>query len=97
MDAFGFKWKVGDVVSPKFSTQEKEDEATGWLRNRNSIKLHIVERLYQECPGGVQRHYICRPIDYTGGTPHVKCIQFNEIELTDLLAPETGTKKEKTA
>ena len=89
MESLGFKWSVGDVVSPKFTIAVAGEVERGWFRQPAAFKLHVVERLYQECPGGVQRHYTCRPIDAGTGTPHTKTLQFNEIELKDV-EPETA-------
>lgn len=41
----GFKFKVGEVVA---------------LKHVDDHRLSIIERMYQECPGGVQRHYLGR-------------------------------------
>lgn len=86
-EALGFKWKVGDVVMPKFAIVQ-EDTNDDWrsLYKNEDMRLHIVERLYQECPGGVQRHYDCRPMS-SKGIPHMKYIRFNEIELKSYEEP----------
>ena len=41
----GSDFKVGDLVRLKHSPQ---------------LRLHIIERLEQTCPGGTQVHYRCR-------------------------------------
>ena len=43
-----FKFEIGDFVQHVVS------------RGRESRKMQIIERWYQECPGGVQLHYSCR-------------------------------------
>lgn len=52
-----------------------------------SVPLFIVERIIQQCPGGVQRHYRCRILDSTWGF-----VEFNEIEL--IAAKEIPNSKE---
>ena len=42
------------------------------------IRLFILERHLQECPGGIQRSYLCRYMTWEG----YKKETFNEIELT---------------
>lgn len=44
-----FKFKIGDVLQMAHTP----------YRARSS-RLHVVERLLQQCPGGVQLHYRCR-------------------------------------
>lgn len=91
MDDMGFKFKVGDVLQAIFTPKTIEkDEEPSWVRAKEVFKLHVIERLYQECPGGIQRHYICRPITAKDGSPHIKYIQFNEIEV---VAYEEPVKK----
>lgn len=45
-----FKFEIGQFVQQRISAD---------LDIRRMI---VVERIYQECPGGVQLHYKCRPI-----------------------------------
>ena len=57
-----FKFKIGDFVQQKVSADHQ------------SRKMQVIERMYQECPGGVQLHALCRQI---GGAS----IRFIECEL----------------
>ena len=43
------------------------------------IVMTVIERICQECSGGVQTHYLCRYYTRDG----YKTDQFNEIELTE--------------
>ena len=66
-DQFGFGFNIGDVVCLKVSALQ------------DNMRMQILERRYQECPGGVQRHYVARPV-YRGGIIG-EYQQFNEVEL----------------
>ena len=57
-----FEFKIGDFVQQKISADHQ------------ARKMQVIERMYQECPGGVQLHALCRQI---GGTS----IRFIECEL----------------
>jgi hypothetical protein len=67
-----FKFAVGDFVQHVVAS------------NRESRKMQIIERWYQECPGGVQLHYTCHA--YQCNT-----VKFIEIELE----PYAETKDEE--
>ena len=45
-----FRFEVGAFVQQRINADQD------WR------KMIIMERVYQECPGGVQLHYRCRPI-----------------------------------
>ena len=74
----GFKFAIGDHVSCV--------KPEGWKPARSVFstisgdRLLIVQRVYQECPGGIQLHYDCRVIHGDGAIAD-RLIQFNEIEL----------------
>lgn len=65
-----FKFGVGDIVTHKLG----------------GMRILIIERLSQECPGGVQRHYTARVLD---GLRRMSqdLERFNEIELEPLPEP----------
>ena len=55
----------------------------------NPLILQVIERLAQECPGGVQRHYFCRVHVPDRDLPWLihasrELTKFNEIELISL-------------
>lgn len=62
-----FKFKVGDFV--KLKTQENVvDDGRRWIGNPpGELRGHIVTRVYEECPGGVQLHYHVRWTGSDGG------------------------------
>lgn len=45
-------------------------------------ELLVIERSLQECPGGIQRNYLCRSI--AKNSPSTTLVQFNEIELIEI-------------
>lgn len=61
-----FKFAIGDSVQPKIMADARH-------MHRH---MQIVERLYQECPGGVQLHYRCRCAGLIG-----TLVDFIEIEI----------------
>ena len=66
LDEF-FKFKIGETVVHVSNAKEKP------------VVLFIVNRQIEQCPGGVQLHYICRHIDE--GFISIQYIKCNEIEL----------------
>jgi hypothetical protein len=76
-----FRFKVGEFVQSSFVSVQRDK-----LKRSSSDILRdtfqIVERLYQECPGGVQLHYLVRPIGFLGGDRNY--VRYNEIELAPL-------------
>ena len=76
-----FRFQVGEFVQSSFVTVQRDK-----LKRSSSDILRdtfqIVERIYQECPGGVQLHYTVRPISFLGGDRNY--VRFNEIELAPL-------------
>ena len=97
---YGFKFSIGETVVVTATRveadrlnllSEEAKESTIYGRYLPTL-LSIVERALQECPGGIQRHYVCRGIIPTGktlgGQPIVGCSvaagaysSFNEAEL----------------
>lgn len=74
-----FKFQVGDFVQPvsvnlDFGKQFK-------LAGKGPPILQVVERIYQECPGGVQLHYKVRPYFGEASGYARELDTFNEIEL----------------
>ena len=76
-----FKFSVGQFVQSSYVAVQKE------TMKRSSSEIlrdtfQIVERIYQECPGGVQLHYVVRPMGFlSNGREYLK---YNEIELAPL-------------
>jgi hypothetical protein len=66
-----FKFSIGDSVQPKIMADARH-------MHRH---MQIVERLYQECPGGVQLHYRCRCAGLIG-----TLVDFIEIEIEPYVA-----------
>ena len=61
-----FKFAIGDFVQPRIMADARHMHR----------RMQIVERLYQECPGGVQLHYKCRCVGLIG-----TLVPFVEIEI----------------
>jgi len=54
-----FKYKIGDELQMTItggSIKYKNEREFPVIKH----KLVPIERLYQECPGGIQIHYLCR-------------------------------------
>lgn len=59
-----FKFAIGQFVQQRINS------------DHDGRKMIVVETIYQECPGGVQLHYKCRP--------QRECVQqYLEIELEE--------------
>lgn len=76
-DTAGFLYRIGDTLTHRASLVEPAC--------RKPQRLFVVERRYQECPGGVQRHYCCRLVssDYSNAIKP-DFMLFNEEELCPL-------------
>jgi len=77
-----FRFEVGQFVQSKFSTID------GSGPNAPRDCYQILERIYQECPGGIQLHYVCRRQGGAFGMRDNAAIRLNEIELVPF---EKGT------
>lgn len=82
-----FKFDIGQTVEHISSAEwraEKTDSQVEDLVNRwgsrSDQRWFIVERYSQECPGGVQKHYVCRGVGF-GSIVTKEYFKFNEIEL----------------
>lgn len=71
-DDYGFKFNIGDVVKVR-GTVAPDGE-------RESIRYLVVERLVNECYGGKQANYKCRPI-MANGRAISEYNHFVEVEL----------------
>lgn len=78
-----FKFEVGQFVRSSFCLLEEERNSSEILRDT----YQIVERMYQECPGGVQLHYLCRPKGFMSSKEYIR---LNEIELIPI--PEDSSR-----
>lgn len=83
-----FLFQIGDFVTVKASAEEltliKAQLTEAEIKLHKSqgrfpmpIRLIVLERRLQECPGGSQKHYLCRYWTREG----FKTEFFNEIEL----------------
>ena len=74
LDSVGFKYQIGDVLIHK---------ALNWLQTKTSaqtfVQIVVLERLAQECPGGVQLHYNCRIVGPDGQLCSDKCLHEHEL------------------
>jgi hypothetical protein len=75
-----FKFEVGEFVQSSYVNVQRDMKA----KHIHKEVFQVVERLYQECPGGVQLHYLCRPqaMIFNGGQRDY--VRLNEIELDKL-------------
>jgi hypothetical protein len=85
-----FKFKIGDRI--KLIAHGEGYDADG---NRHMPQaLNVVERLAQECPGGIQLHYLCRVVSMDMAYKIMRLnfsspvFQINEIEVEAYPAPE---------
>ncbi len=65
----GFKFSLGATVRHVTAGEpmsEKESQKT-WGNPDREQRWFVLERLLQECPGGIQRHYVCRGVTRNGG------------------------------
>ncbi len=90
-----FDLKIGSFVRMigwKKPEPVKEDDAHKLiLSGRDSRywdKMQVIERTLQECPGGVQIHYTCRPITERGAFSK-DLYRFNTIEIEEVETIET--------
>ena len=72
----GFKFSIGQFVKSSFCCVEKQKDAGMFYDH-----FQIIERVYQECPGGVQLNYVCRQ---QNGLSRRDLIRLNEIELMEM-------------
>lgn len=75
-----FKFAVGQFVVSSYVTVQRDVLKRSSDRVLNDT-FQIVERIYQECPGGVQLHYLLRPQGFLNGREYIR---YNEIELAPL-------------
>ena len=52
----------------------------------------MLERELQECPGGTQLHYVCRPVRATGEVRN-DMIKLNEVEVKLAPGPSLGLRR----
>ena len=64
-----FEFEIGDDVQHVSAKDDRFDP----------VRMLVVERRYQECPGGVQLEYVCRRMSL--GMPADHLAIFNEVEL----------------
>lgn len=90
-----FKFKIGDIVQPKVlgdyaeivsgwsaESRDGHPEDTRWTLNfeRGAARYQVIERLLQQCHGGVQKHYAVRLVTHDGVVDR-QLIQITEDEL----------------
>ena len=71
----GFKYEIGDFVSPVIPDNFFERT----LFEESPI-FRVCGRLYEECPGGVQLHYACRLMN-RNGYPSDDPVRLHEMEI----------------
>ena len=78
---YGFKFELGDTV--KHKTQEIDyKDGLRWGSTGIECRYFIIERLLQQCPGGTQRHYLCRAVTKTNvSVSENDSKRLNEIEI----------------
>lgn len=76
-----FKFKVEEIL--QVSAQN----------GRGLILVQVVERMIQECPGGVQFHYTCRI--HHEDSLGINYVKFNEIELKEYDSEVVNAEAEK--
>jgi hypothetical protein len=81
-----FKFAIGEVVTMAAGVSRGKDDL--FIRDRGSRRMQIIERLYQECPGGVQLSYKVR-VHWGNGDFSTDFYIFNEIELAPI-SPEVS-------
>lgn len=90
----GFAFKIGDVLRFKSVGEYIHVRGRRDALPKGSLLLFVLERRLQECPGGVQRHYVCRM--HKAGAFEVGVVAdatvFNEVEVE--LAPLPVPEKE---
>ena len=69
-----FKFEVGQFVRSSFCALDEKRSSSEMLGDT----YQVVERMYQECPGGVQLHYLCRPQGFLSSKEYMR---LSEIEL----------------
>ena len=84
MKDHGFKFKMDALVSPML--------VRAWTRprgDRETCMGHVVSRILEDCPGGVQRHYHVR-LFHDGYPPSVArdLTKFSEVELVKYVPPK---------
>ena len=91
-----FKFSVGEFVQPasvklSFGSQKKSPL---FSKERGTPAFQIIERLYQECPGGVQLHYKVRGYFGEAAGYAREIDTFNEIELVPYPPPADDKAEE---
>src|SRR5438128_2436856 len=86
-----FKFKIGQTVTHAAFPVHVQLERATWMDGK-PMRFFIVSRLFEECPGGSQRHYDCRLIlnDGQGFAPNLA--RLNEVELAELSTVEPSDK-----
>lgn len=72
-----FKFKIGDRVRHIARTSE--------FMEGKVEDIFIVQRMLEQCPGGIQLHYTCRALGDEGMATNL--IRFNEVELVGISRP----------
>lgn len=89
-----FKYQIGEIVQPSIMgdfrvgpsgvqgmMKETNHEDVQWILNfRNNLRFTIVERVLQQCHGGIQKKYWVRPSNSDGGTTAL--LEMSEFELS---------------
>ena len=87
--SMGFQFAIGECVTTKMALEDIKVVKSGMTEHDINfakrggtvlapLRLFILERRLQECPGGTQKHYLCHYYTTRDG---YKTEFFNEIEL----------------
>ena len=81
-DAAGFLYQIGDTLTHRGLPAGENGKA--------GFRLFVLERMYEECPGGSLRRYCCRVISANDGKVDLygRCQHFDEVELCPLPVEE---------
>ena len=89
-----FKFSVGDFVQPVSVTLGFGKRRSFFSRDRGTPAMQVIERLYQECPGGVQLHYKVRGYFGEAAAYSRETDTFSEIELVPYTPPADDKTEE---
>lgn len=78
----GFKFEVGQLLMSAFQAGEERLFAVS--------DYQVIERIYRECPGGIQLFYVCRPRE--AAMCNVRLVELNEIELATMPVEESQSQ-----
>lgn len=78
-DQLGHQFAIGDIVASKGSGTSTVPQMKSWLRHEAEVRYLVLEQIANRCHGGIQRHYLVRPVRPDGNVS--KVLAMNEPEL----------------